>query len=139
MSSDASSGEYTATSGRSRAEWTTFGISLAILTLVFASITWLWVRDEGAPASVEVTAVTEAIRHEGEAWYLPLHVVNRGDDTAEDVTIEATLDTGEGEPETAEFTIAFLASGETARGTVVFTSDPASGDLTIRPVSFRDP
>lgn len=125
--------------GRSRAEWTTLGISLTILALVFATIVWLWMRDTAMPATVEVTPVTEAIRHEGDVWYLPLDVVNRGDATAEDVVVEAELDTGEGEPETAEITFSFLASGETARGTVVFTSDPASGEVTIRPVSFKEP
>jgi uncharacterized protein (TIGR02588 family) len=126
-------------SGRTVAEWTTLGISLAILALVFATITWLWVRDTARPATVEVTPVTEDIRHAGDVWYLPLDVVNRGDATAEDVAVEAELDTGAGEPETAEITFSFLASGETARGIVVFTSDPASGDLTIRPVSFKEP
>lgn len=126
-------------SGRTVAEWTTLGISLAILGLVFATITWLWVQDTATPATVEVTTVTEAIRHEGDVWYLPLEVTNRGDATAEEVVVEAELDTGAGEPETAEITFSFLASGETARGTVVFTSDPASGKLSIRPVSFKEP
>ena len=131
--------ETTAQSGRTVAEWTTLGISLAILAVVFASIAWLWVRDTGAPASVEVTPLTEAIRNEGDVWYLPLEIENSGDATAEDVVVEVALDTGQGEPETAEITVTFLASGETARGTAVFTSDPASGDLTIRPVSFKEP
>lgn len=126
-------------SGRTVAEWTTLGISLAILTLLFATIAWLWVRDAGAPASIEVTPKMEAIRHEGEMWYLPLEVLNLGDDTAEDVVIEAALHTGQDEPETAEITFTFLASGETARGTAVFTSDPAAGDLEVRPVSFKQP
>lgn len=126
-------------SGRSVAEWTTLGISLAILALAFASILWLWARDDASPTTVEVTGVTDELRHEGDAWYLPLEVVNRGDTTAEDVVVEASLDTGEGEPETAEITFSFLASGETARGTAVFTSDPGAGDLTLRAVSFKEP
>ncbi len=125
--------------GRTMAEWTTLGISLAILALVFATIAWLWTQDDSEPVTLEVTPVNESIRHEGDTWYLPLEVVNSGDATAEDVVIEASLDTGEGEPETAEITFTFLASGETARGTAVFTSDPSSGELTIRPVSFKDP
>ena len=135
----ASPSEQDAPKGRTVAEWTTLGISLAILGLVFASVTWLWVRDNAAPATIEVTPVTEALRHEGDAWYLPLEVVNEGDATAEDVIVEATLDSGQGEPETAEITVTFLASGETAHGTAIFTSDPTAGDLTIRPVSFKEP
>ncbi len=140
MSENPASGrDERATSGRSAAEWTTLGISLAILAVLFATIGWLWVRDAGMPASIEVTPVTEAIRQEGGVWYLPLEVVNSGDATAEDVIVEAALDTGQGEPETAQITITFLSSGETARGTAAFTSDPAAGSLTIRPVSFRHP
>lgn len=140
MSDRDAAGEGTAErGGRTVAEWTTLGISLAILGTVFATIAWLWVNDDASPATVNVTPVSEQVRREGGAWYVPLKVTNDGDVTAEDVVIEAELDTGSGEPETAEFTVTFLASGETARGTVVFTSDPAAGDLTIRPVSFKEP
>ena len=135
----ASRHDATRQSGRTVAEWTTLGISLAILAVVFTTIAWLWLRDDAAPATIDVTAMTGEIRHKGDVWYFPLEVTNTGDATAEDVSVEAELAPDAGQPETAEVTFAFLASGETVRGTVVFTSDPASGSLTIRPVSFKEP
>jgi uncharacterized protein (TIGR02588 family) len=126
-------------SGRTMAEWTTLGISLAILAVVFGIIAAFWIRDDGMPATIEVTPMTSSVREEADAWYLPIEVMNRGDATAEDVMVEVELDNGQGEPETAEVTFTFLASGETSRGTVVFSSDPAAGTLTVRPVSFREP
>lgn len=125
--------------GRTIAEWTTLGISLAILALVFGSITWLSLKGDSEPTRVQVTPLLDAVQHEGGVWYLPVEVTNRGDRTAEAVTVEATLDTGEKEPEGAEITFGFLASRETVRGTFVFTSDPASGELTVRPASFKEP
>jgi uncharacterized protein (TIGR02588 family) len=131
--------DSTETSGRTVAEWTTLGVSLAILGVLFAAITWLWLEADSRPATVEVTPFLDAARQDGDVWYLPVEVTNRGDNTAEDVIVEAELDTGEEDPETAEITFTFLAAGETARGTVVLTSDPNSANLTVRPVSFKEP
>jgi uncharacterized protein (TIGR02588 family) len=60
-----------------------------------------------------------------------------GDQTARDVVIRAELASGDGAPETAEFTIDVLAGGETSRGTTVFARDPLAGELAVRAVSFR--
>jgi uncharacterized protein (TIGR02588 family) len=125
--------------GRTVAEWTTLGVSVAILAALFAAITWLWLEGDSEPTTVEVTPVLDAVRQEGDAWYLPVEVTNHGDNTAEDVIVEVQLASGGAEPETAEITFTFLANEETVRGTVVFTSDPTSGDLTVRPVSFKEP
>lgn len=126
-------------SGRTVAEWTTLGVSVAILVLVFGAIAWLWVEADSEPTTIEVAPVLDAVRKEGDAWYLPVEVTNRGERTAEEIIVEAELATGDAEPETAEITFGFLASGETVRGTVIFSSDPATGDLTIRPTSFKEP
>jgi len=138
MSERASASQATP-EGRSVAEWTTLAISVAILALALAAITWLSFGSDSGPTTIAVTPLTDEVRQEGDAWYLPIEVTNEGDRTAEDVVVEVDLDTGQGEPTTAELTFTFLASDEKARGTVIFSSDPASGNLTARPVSFREP
>jgi uncharacterized protein (TIGR02588 family) len=55
------------------------------------------------------------------------------------VVIQAELSTGAGAPEVTEFTIDFLAGGETTEGTTVFTTDPSAGELTVSVTSFRSP
>ncbi len=64
---------------------------------------------------------------------------NDGDRTVEDVIVQGQLVAGEGEPETAEITITFLAGGETVEGVMVFRSDPAQGELTTGVTSYKKP
>jgi uncharacterized protein (TIGR02588 family) len=78
------------------------------------------------------------VRHEDGSYYLPIDVTNRGSETVAAVLVQAELSSA-GETQNAELTIDFLASGETAEGTVVFTTDPATGDLKVEVVSFQPP
>ncbi len=126
-------------SGRSRAEWVTLSLSVVIVAGMLLLVTWLSVRGGVAPARIEITPVMEGLRHEADAWYLPVVITNAGDDTVEEAVIGAELDTGDGQPETGEITITFLAGGETVQGTFVFGSDPSQGELTIRAVSYKEP
>jgi uncharacterized protein (TIGR02588 family) len=125
--------------GRSIAEWTTLAISVAILVGIAGLIGYLHLRGAEEPPHIVAEARIDQLREQEGNYYLPIEVVNDGDQTVEDVVIEATLDSGSGEPEIAEFAITFLAGGEHVVGTFVFTSDPSTGDLTIRPVSYRTP
>lgn len=124
---------------RSAAEWTTFGISAIVLLAVVGLVTALHVSGGEHPPIIAVETRLDEIRRDAEAYYLPVDVRNRGDRTAEAVTVQAELDTGSGAPLTAEVTIAFLAGGEVARGTFVFSADPAQGALTVQPVSYQEP
>ncbi len=81
----------------------------------------------------------QELRQDNGGYYFPVIVRNEGDPTVEEVTIEAELDIGSGEPETAQFTVNFLAGGEQVEGTFAFQHDPAEGDLTARVMSFQEP
>jgi uncharacterized protein (TIGR02588 family) len=121
------------------AEWVTLGISLAIVIGVLGVTTWLALRGDVLPATFDVTARTEQVREHDGSWYLPIDLRNVGDDTAADVVVRASLDTGSAEPETAEFTVTFLSGGDRTSGTAVFTHDPRDGDLRVAVVSFSEP
>ena len=124
---------------RSMAEWTTLGISIAILIFVLGLTTYLYVRGGEKPAVILVEPQMQEIRQDNGSYYLPVIVRNEGDPTVEEVNIEAELDTGAGEPETAQFTVNFLAGGEQVEGTFVFQHNPAEGNLTARVISFQKP
>lgn len=124
-------------SGRSVAEWTTLSISVILILGLVALVTYVSTSGGNQPPIVEAKPLDQEIRHEGEMYYLPVAVTNRGGRTAEEVLIMAELDTDEGRPESAEFIIDFLAGGETIEGTVVFATDPLAGEITVRVVSFR--
>ena len=124
---------------RSTAEWVTLVGSLAILLSIFGLITFLHFQGEEKAAIIDVESSVDEVRFEGDLYYLPVEVTNRGDITVEDVVVEAELDTGSGTPITADFTITFLAGGERVQGTFVFEEDPRQGELTVHAVSYKDP
>lgn len=123
--------------GRSVAEWTTLTISVLVILALVGLVAYVSVNDGNRPPRIEATAETGEMLHEGALYSLPVTVTNRGDETAQEVRIVAEVTTGASEPETAEFTIEVLAGGETTRGTVVFTADPATNPLTVAVNSFQ--
>lgn len=126
-------------SSRSTAEWITLGISAAILISIVGVLTWLSFSGAEKPPLIVVEPNMEGIREDESGYYLPVIIRNTGDTTVADAIVQAELDTGSGQPETAEITIDFLDGGEIADGTFVFRDDPASGELTTGVTSYKDP
>jgi len=135
----AGEGEQAGQRGRSAAEWTTLTISVAIIAGLVAMVTYVSMTGGNEPPIVEARSVPAALRYDGESYYLPVAVTNRGGRTAEQVLIQAELAGDDGSSEVSEFTIDFLAGGETTEGTAVFATDPLAGELTIDVVSFQSP
>ena len=125
--------------GRSAAEWTTLAISISLIVALVALVTYVSISGGSEPPIVEARPFLEEIRHEGQSYVLPVTVTNRGGRTAEEVLIQAELISSDGSSEEREFTLDFLAGGETREGTVVFATDPAAGELTIDVASFQQP
>lgn len=134
---DARDGEANERRGRTAAEWITFAISIAIVLATVGVVSYLYLTGGGDPPIVAAEALTDQIRQDGETYYLPIAVTNRGGRTAEQVMIESELTAGTEPPEVSEFTLDFLAGNETATGFAVFASDPAAGELTVDIVSYR--
>jgi uncharacterized protein (TIGR02588 family) len=122
---------------RSGAEWTTLGISIILILALLALVTYVSMTGGDEPPIVQARPLDQEIRHEGESYYLPVAVTNRGGRTAEEVVVQAELAGNDGSSEASEFTLDFLAGGETREGTVVFATDPAAGELTIDIASFQ--
>jgi len=122
---------------RTAAEKITLAISVFLILGLVALVTYVSITGGGEPPVVEARPLPDEIRHEGESFFLPVAVTNRGGQTAEEVMIQAELAGSDGSPESAEFTLDFLAGGETREGTVVFASDPATGELTVDVASFQ--
>lgn len=127
------------TAGRSIAEWTTLAISTAILLAIVGAITWLSFRGPERPPVIVIEPNLEQVREDDSGWYLPVIIRNEGDSSVEDAIVRGELDTGFGQPETAEITIGFLDGGEEVAGTFVFREDPASGELTTGVTSYKEP
>ncbi len=131
--------EATGPRGRSAAEWTTLAISVSLIVALVALVTYVSISGGSEPPIVEAKPLLEEIRHEGQSYVLPVAVTNRGGRTAQEVLIQAELAGSDGSSQQREFTLDFLAGGETREGTVVFATDPAAGELTIAVASFQQP
>jgi uncharacterized protein (TIGR02588 family) len=124
---------------RSVAERTTLAISIILILGLVGLVTYVSINGGNEPPIVEAKPLPAEMRHEGESYYLPVTVTNRGGRTAQEVLIQAELVGGDGSSEETDFTLDFLAGGETREGTVVFTTDPSTGELTIAVASFQSP
>lgn len=126
---------------KSVAEWVTFAISLVIILGLVAGVSILSLSNPSVPATFEIKTLKEEMRQAGEAYYLPLEVINHGTKTAEDVTVRLTLTAkdGKSEPEENEVTITLLAGGSTGDAVVVFKQDPTQGQLEATVVSYVKP
>jgi uncharacterized protein (TIGR02588 family) len=124
---------------RSVAERTTLAISIILILGLVALVTYVSINGGNEPPIVEAKPLPAEMRHEGELYYLPVTVTNRGGRTAQEVLVQAELVGSDGSTEETDFTLDFLAGGETREGTVVFTTDPSTGELTIAVASFQSP
>ena len=121
---------------RSPAEWITLGFGVAVIAALVVLVTYLYVVSGSNLPVIVATPLTAEIRQDGDLYYLPVAVRNDGDRTAEDVIIQGELVAG-GTTQSGEFILDFLAGGETRRGTLIFSRNPADSPLTVRATSFR--
>ena len=119
-------------------EWVVFGVGLVLVVCVVGYLVYDGASMGDAPPDIEVTL--GAPERRGAEFLVPVSVTNRGDETAEGVQIEVTLERADGgEPERGEFGIAFLPRRATRRGWVSFSHDPAAGRLKPRVLGYEKP
>ncbi|HYE16281.1 MAG TPA: hypothetical protein VD968_17720 [Pyrinomonadaceae bacterium] len=119
-------------------EWAVFGIGLLLVAGTLGFLIYDGATQSGEPPTVEVRLGEP--RPTGHNFTVPVTVFNRGDETAEGVTVEVTLEAGGGaEPERSEFTVAFLPRRASREGWVAFSTDPRSGRLTPRVLGYEKP
>jgi uncharacterized protein (TIGR02588 family) len=118
-------------------EWLVFGLGLALVAGTLGFLIYDGATDAGRPPAVEISLGEP--RPTGHNFIVPVTVYNRGDETAEGVTVEVTLEAGGGEPERSEFTVAFLPRRAAREGWVAFNTDPRTGRLTPRVLGYEKP
>lgn len=124
---------------RTTAERVTLIISLVVLAAILGLAGYSNITTGEEPPTITVSADMENVRETESGYYVPITITNDGGLTAQDVIASGELILEEGEPETAEVTIAFLAGGESERAELVFSVHPAEGTFTLRPASFVHP
>lgn len=119
-------------------EWTVFGVGLLLVSCALGFLVYDGATKGDAPPSIEVRLGTPERR--GHNFVVPVAVTNHGDETAEGVVVEVSMEGGEGGPgERGEFVVAFLPRRATREGWVAFSTDPASARLTPRVLGYEKP
>ena len=109
------------------AEWVTFGVAAAIVLPLVVTILVLAQRATAPPTPAVVVG---AVDERDGRWFVPVVVENRGDETAENVQVTATLTLDDGEA-TSDQVVDFLSGGDSAEVEFVFEDDPDEGELVV--------
>lgn len=118
-------------------EWIVFAVSLVLVAGTLGFLAWDAVQGQGSPADLSVELGRPEPR--GGAWAVPVTVRNRGDETAEGVKVEVSLEAPGAPPETADFEAAYVPRRSKREGWVTFRSDPSRGRLSGRAAGYETP
>lgn len=118
-------------------EWTVFFVGLATVLATVGFLVWDAVTARGKTPELSIELGTPEPGSGG--FTVPVTVRNRGDETAEGVRVEVTLELPGAPPETAEIEMAFVPRRSQREGWVTFRRDPRQGRLTGRAVGYEKP
>ena len=117
-------------------EWSVFGVSAALLTIVIGFLIYESAAIGNAPPDIQVQV---GIPEQRSGYFaVPITATNKGDHTAEGVHIEVVLRSG-GKEETGDFEIQFLPRRGSREAWVTFKSDPRAGTLEARVLGYEKP
>lgn len=126
------------TTGRTTPEKITTAISVLLIAVLAGAILYEgYASGQSDPARLEVTVLTEEIEQRGDAFYVPVEVVNEGDQTVEQVSVGIEVRDGEQIVDEAETVIATLAEDETLTAVVVLDQDPTGLTIETGIVTFQ--
>lgn len=119
-------------------EWIVFVLSLILVLFTLGYIVYAGTNLGETPPNIELQLGQP--QPQSDRFIVPVTATNRGDETAETVQIEVTLNSDGKEDETAEFEIAFLPRHSTRRGWVTFQTDPRTAkQIEARVLGFEKP
>ncbi len=87
----------------------------------------------------DVTARVEAVSRVAGGWLVAFKAQNAGGETAENVTVTATLEDGGEAVETRRAEIGFLPTHATRTAAIVFARDPQGLEIVLHPEGFELP
>ncbi|HVF32723.1 MAG TPA: hypothetical protein VM933_06790 [Acidimicrobiales bacterium] len=120
---------------RSAAEWFTFTVAALVVAAVIGLIA---VEIPGSKRPPAPTATTGEVEERTGRFVVPVDVRNRGEATAAEVQVIATL-VVDGQEAEADQVVDFLSGGEVEELEFVFDDDPRDGDLEVRIAGYQLP
>lgn len=118
-------------------EWIVFVVSAILIAVMVIVLVASAVRSGKEPPVLEIE--TGAAVRVADAFRVPVHVRNRGDETAEEVRVEVSLMNGDQALEESELTVMFVPRKSSREGWVTFRRDPGCCRVVARAVGFNRP
>ncbi|WP_222195445.1 hypothetical protein [Modestobacter italicus] len=111
------------------------GALIVLLVLGFLAHQAVVVRD-GDPQLSVTSATAEPV---DDGWSVPFEVHNSGGTTAEEVQVTGVLERDGEELQEATATIAYVPPRSRQSGALLFSVDPGTGTLQVRPTAYTLP
>ncbi len=118
-------------------EWTVFAVALAIVSACIAVLIAQMLRTDAT--SPHLVATVGAVESVSSGFRVPVKVRNDGGETAAQVAVVVTLESGGEELERSELTLAFVPHRSERLGFVVFRRDPRCCSIHARATGFEKP
>lgn len=123
---------------KNKLEWSVFAVSVLLLVGLVAYLTYESFVHKPSPPDLEVSYTKESSKRNPFAYKLILW--NHGEETAEDVMIEASLVRNDSVIERSQLQIAFSPKRSKREGWINFSTDPAQADsIDVKVMSYKRP
>jgi uncharacterized protein (TIGR02588 family) len=116
-------------------EWIAAGVASAIVVTMVVTLLVAGRRERTPP---RFAIAVDSIAASGADYLVRFTIRNEGSVTGAEVQVEGEL-TGVGDSEKSSATFDFVPGGSRRHGGMLFRHDPRSGQLTLRPVGYREP
>jgi uncharacterized protein (TIGR02588 family) len=124
----------TSVAPRTKAEWVSLIISIVLLAGVVAMVFALWLSPSKKPARFRIDR--GSVRNESGHYYLPITVINEGDATGAQVTVEGRIrESGNEQPSATTFD--FIPAHSSVNGVLIFDTEPSAAELRV--ISYQQP
>ncbi len=117
-------------------EWMVAALGFVLVLAALGFLLHDAVEGDSSPPHLRVEAGTPVSK--GENHLVPFTLHNEGGRNAANVLVEGTLISG-GATETSSAAIGYAPAKSKAEGGLIFTRDPALGELRLRAVGFEEP
>lgn len=119
-------------------EWTVFAVGFGLTLMILGYLGYKTATHNSGPPELFVEYFAEPGRYEPYRYHVVLH--NEGNETAESVTVEISLEKNSETLETAELDVDYCPKESTREGWVSFSTNPADADtVSARVVSYEKP
>ena len=118
-------------------EWIVGGLGLLITIALVGFVGWQVLQNPGEPPQVDIQVT--GIGASADSYLVEVTAINRSSKTVAGLVVEGTLSRSGKEPEKSSTTFDYVPGNSQTHGGLFFNTDPAAGELQVRPTGYRRP